>query len=372
MEVNWLAYNYRTWDGYGRYSTRLIAALERLGVGIHPGMAEQVNAPDWMHARWGLDWSRLTISCLPPFYLQRAPVEHHWLIAMTEGSELPEGWAEQINACGVERVFVPCELNAQTFRRGGVRAPVSVLPGGTDPDEFPLLNRDRRNYRPYVFLALADRGARKGWGEVYEAFYRAFGGKTTGQRDVLLIIKSRPEVNEVFSLIAKAQDPDPRLICIEQDYDSLADLYAMADVFVIPSRSEGWGMPHREAAMMGVPVITQRYSGMDDGHTDEWAIVVEGGKLERMPSNFTNIAGAWMRADVGKLAQMMRDCYEAPEAAAAFGREAAAWLRAHQTWDHAAARLIAEIETAGLGDAPGPDMSLAALMAADDGCELWR
>lgn len=121
----------------------------------------------------------------------------------------------------------------------------------------------------------------------------------------------------------------------------MRQVYAAADCFVIPSRSEGWGMPHREAAMMGLPVITQRYSGMDDGHTREWALVIPNGTLEPIPSTFEHIKGQWMRADIDKLAGAMHWCYDNPHAAARWhGAKGAAWLREFQTWDHTARALL--------------------------------
>jgi aminocarboxymuconate-semialdehyde decarboxylase len=59
---------------------------------------------------------------------------------MTEGSELPPGWREWIEKASVERLIVPCPHNAEAFRRGGVTCPIHVIPGGTDPDEFPILH----------------------------------------------------------------------------------------------------------------------------------------------------------------------------------------------------------------------------------------
>ena len=43
--------------------------------------------------------------------------------------------------------------------------------------------------------------------------------------------------------------------------NQLLDLYRSADVFVLPTRGEGWGLPLIEAAAMGLPIITTQYSG---------------------------------------------------------------------------------------------------------------
>lgn len=344
LRINWVAFNYHRCDGYGRYSKHLIRALNRRGVDVRPYLTDQVRLDGWMQRMAGIDYSRITITCTPPFMLCPLP-GRQWNLTMTEGTRLPEGWAPHLNLCA-ERVIVPCEHNRKAFVTSGVKIPVDVALGGTSPDEFPVVRREYSERRgiPYTFLALGDRGARKGWVEVYSAFYQTFGAPADTP-DVRLLIKTRPHSNNIIDRIASAEGRDPRIDCWCADVDHMADVYAAADAFAIPSRSEGWGMPHREAAMMGLPVITTRYSGLDDGHTEHWSIPVEAYKLEAIPTNNTmNIAGEWAKADVSELAERMRWCYEHPAEAAERGRQAAQWLRENQTWDHAADALIALIE----------------------------
>ena len=362
MRLNWCAYQFRFCDGYGRYSGFMIRALQRAGHEITPILVEYLWSPAWLQRMWDVDYRALTISCMPPYFLQKMQGPQ-WALSMTEGSELPDGWGECINNAGVERVIVPCDYNAEGFRNGGIKAPVVVIPGGTDPEEFPILPQclkakpDRT--RPYTFLALGDRGSRKGWIEVWQAFYATF-GTPTDTPDVRLVIKARPEMNDLLQRIAGASNLDPRVSIQIEDARNVADVYTQADCFVIPSRSEGWGMPHREAAMMGLPVITLRYSGMDDGHTDQWAIVVDEHTIDRIPTSHESIQGLWAKADVAALARTMRDCYDDPAWAQARGLAAAQWLRRHQTWDHVAARLIAEIGAAGYDTRPTAPIQIAA------------
>lgn len=337
MQLNFLGSNFRETDGYGRYNNRLMAALEQMGVTVCPQHTEMANAVGWIQARAGLDWERLTISCLPPYFLNRVP-GRHWLLSMTEGDQAPRGWVDLINGSGVERMIVPCEHNADVFRRGGVTCPIHVIPGGTDPEEFPYAPKTWGQGEHYTFLALADRGARKGWVEVWQAFYKAFG--TPDQTpDVRLIIKSRPDGNDMLELIRNAERPDPRITILMEDMDMRA-FYAMGDCYAAPSRSEGWGMTQREAACQGLPVIVQAHAGLDDGHTHEWAFVVDGGHLEPIPTHFEHIAGQWMKADVAALADMMRLCYTRPHMAAQWGAAGAQWIRENQTWRHSAKALI--------------------------------
>lgn len=348
MRLNWTGYQYRPFDGYGRYGAYMIHALLKAGVEVTHLIEEELVMPAWMQARKGYNLRDLTISCLPPYYLVKAQgMGRRWLLTMTEGGALPQGWARHINEAGIERVIVPCEHNAQVFRAGGVQCPVSVIPGGTDPDDFPLITE--RPQRPYTFLALADRGNRKGWMEVYTAFYLAFGGITTGAQDVKLIIKCRPGGNEFIDLLLSHGDGlDPRIVFDTSDVQTMRDLYAQADCVALPSRSEGWGMPHREAAMCGLPVIVQRHSGLDDGHTDEWAIVLAKGQMQEVEDKGKHVAGEWMVADIDELAGKMRKCYEYPHVARDIGFDAASWLRANQTWDHAAAKLLQLLQQEGV------------------------
>lgn len=352
MHLNIIGYEYRPWDGYGRFATYLAKALIGLGVDVHLLLAEQCSAPAWMHDRWGIDWSARAVSILPPFYLQSTPRGSgpHWLYTMTEGSRLPGGgnapsWADIINSSNVERVIVPCQHNADAFSSSGVVCPVNVVVGGTEPDDFPLIRN--RPARPYTFLTVADRGARKGWIETWQAFYKAFGGPKDTP-DVRLIIKARPNGNEMLDLISKADNPDPRITIMLEDLPSLANFYRLGDCLVMVSRSEGFGMIMREGAMMGLPVITQLCSGVDDGYTHEWASVIEAGAWEAIPSHFDHIAGDWRKCDVGALAKEMDWHYRNPLMGQAMGKSAANWLRAHQTWEISCRKLLGLMTSEGV------------------------
>lgn len=340
--INWFGY-FNSADGYGRFNARLAKALSRFApVNIeHIGI---LDLPKGMLESKRIDWSNLTITCTPPYMVKKV-WGRHWLYTMTEGSRIPASWVEAIHKSEVERVLVPCTHNLKAFRDSGVEVPISVVPGGTDPNEFPVQEHQYdyalEHYRPYTFLCFADRGDRKGFPEVWEAFYKAFGGKTTGEKDVGLIIKGRMKDRSLLSVMASAKDGDSRVIYQEMDAEDMNTIYAQADCLVLPSRSEGWGMIHREAACTGLPVITQAYSGLDDAK--HWAEVVSDGEIKPIPNEVATALGEWRIVDTDALAGRMRYMYDWPHYGALVGRHAAQWIRREQTWEHSAKILLSLI-----------------------------
>lgn len=340
--INWISYYY-DFDGYGRFSSRIVKALLRLTNIQHFTMDDR-DSPAWMQQRKGLNWDNLTISFMQPYCVKPVPGQH-WLYSMTEGSRLLPKWVEQINSSGVERILVPCEHNKQAFEASGVQAPVHVVPGGTDALEFPYTGRQERSVTrrqdcPYTFLTIADRGFRKGWEEVWKAFYLAFGGKTSGRQDVKLVIKARPRrLNSTLGFMMNAGERDQRIVYDISDKVSLLPLYQQADCLALPSRSEGWGMPHREGVLTGLPLLTQHYSGLAEPLANLWSLDIPG-TVKPIPKGDAAALGDWRIADVPTLAQAMQDCADNPQRYADFGLNAALWLTRTQTWMHAAQGLL--------------------------------
>lgn len=342
--INYIAYYY-DFDGYGRWNSRLVKALQTFGVSVKAATQDHLFMPGWLQRQEGIDFNGgLTISSLPPYLLTPVP-GRHWLLSMVEGSVLPEDWVIKINGSGVERVLVPCLHNKHVFENSGVLAPVSVLPGGTDPDEFPVVKRiyngPYNQAYPYTFLTFADRGYRKGWEEVWKAFYVAFGGKTSGRKDVRLIIKNRPQAERTtIEWMAKAEGADKCIVYDVSDPKDIIDVYRKADCLALPSRCEGWGMPHREVACMGIPVIAQNYSGTADDIYSWCTFPLEQGKLQPVPLEHKPSMGEWMVADIDELAEVMERCANHPQNMAEWALTRADWIRENQTWKHTAQALV--------------------------------
>jgi glycosyltransferase involved in cell wall biosynthesis len=329
VRINVLAFKLLWFDGYGRYCLSTMKALTRAGVELRPGLVDDLDVPGWVQRLMGYDFSRTTLSVMPPHEMKCIP-GRQFNLTMYESTRLPEGWAEHANV-KAERLIVPCEWCANVFKDNGVQVPIDVVHGGVDPEEFPIVTA-KPSDDTYTFMAFGDRGARKGSDLVWQAFYKAF----PHTKDVRLVIKSRPHN---YRMVDMAQS-DRRVSLWREDTQSLSDVFTQADCFVFPTRGEGWGLPPREAACMGLPVITTRFSGTAVG-IDHWAIPIDNYK---MTTASIKGGGQWAWPDVDEVASHMRWCYENRQEAKQKGLQAAQWLRDNQTWEHSAKNLIALLE----------------------------
>lgn len=145
--------------------------------------------------------------------------------------------------------------------------------------------------------------------------------------DAFLVVVGGPsgpagdaEVERMHELVAHLGLADRVRWVPPQAHELLSTFYRAADVVVVPSRSESFGLVALEAAACGIPVVASSVGGLtslvDDGRT---GFLVEG----RDPAAFAACIG---------------DVLTDPVLAAALGRRAAIRAQGY-TWSIAAARL---------------------------------
>lgn len=184
-------------------------------------------------------------------------------------------------------------------------------------------------------MGLGDRGPRKGIETLLAAWFDAF--PIDEYPDVRLIIKAR---SDSLRFLYNASFPDQRISIWREDIDRFSDALVHADCFVFPTYGEGWGMPPREAAAMGIPVIVTRHSGTEVG-LDNWGYALDDYIYADPPLPYY---GKWVVPSVSELVNKMQWVYENRVIAKQFGMQASKWLRQHQTWEHAAKRLVSLVE----------------------------
>lgn len=182
-------------------------------------------------------------------------------LTMFESTRMPPEWIAPLNE--MDAVIVPSTFCESIFRECGVTARLEVVPLGVD-DYLDYLERPSTftEARPLTFLAIMDRGERKGGVVALQGFLRAFGDDPTKK----LILKSR---NVHWPV--KFSFTNGNIETIQEDYDEaqMAALYARADVLINPHRGEGFGLVPREFAATGGLSLTTAWSGTTD-QLDQW------------------------------------------------------------------------------------------------------
>ncbi|MDQ4132801.1 MAG: glycosyltransferase [Actinomycetota bacterium] len=260
--------------------------------------------------------------------------------SMLEVTGLPADWVDGCNT--MDEVWVPASFNVDTFRDSGVRVPVEVMPLGVDTAYF---NPEIRGFRPserFTFLSVFEWGERK----APELLLRAFAEEFKESEDVVLLLSvvNRDPAVDVHAEIAKLDLPPgpPIVLLLNAGFESyqMGSLYRSADCFVLPTRGEGWGMPVLEAMACGLPVIATAWSGPADFLHEDVGYPLRVAALVPAEARCPYYTGfEWAEPDFDHLRSLMREVFEAPDAARAKGEAAAAEVAARHTWEQVAARV---------------------------------
>ena len=160
-------------------------------------------------------------------------------------------------------IFTPwSQWAADSLRRQGVAEDrIRVIPPGVDLEEWqPRREARRKNRERLRLLFVGGDFARKGGDILLEVFRARFADRC-----------------ELDVVTREALEPPPavRLHRAEPNSPLLKELYAQADVFVLPTRAECFGIATVEAMASGLPVIAGDVGGardiVDDGETG-WLI----------------------------------------------------------------------------------------------------
>jgi glycosyltransferase involved in cell wall biosynthesis len=145
--------------------------------------------------------------------------------------------------------LVPGTASAQYLRSLGVGDDrLAVAPNAVDASVFTraAVDRSERDETTFLYVGRFDR--EKGLDVLLDAFDRVPGR--------LVLAGGGPVEPEL-----RARAVDRVTFAGRRGRDELPELYAAADVFVLPSLSEPWGMVLNEAATAGLPLVATEAAG---------------------------------------------------------------------------------------------------------------
>jgi glycosyltransferase involved in cell wall biosynthesis len=260
---------------------------------------------------------------------------------MFETDRIPEGWSERLNE--MDYVWVPTQFHREIFSQNGVESSkLRIIPEGVDT-EFYHGNNDAispaRRYdfppcgaeKPYKFLSVFKWEERKGWQFLLRAYLTEF---SAAENVCLYILTSayhsdadfQQKITEFSATLALPTEnhtfPSVKLLATGIPDELMPSFYAGADSFVLPSRGEGWGRPHIEAASSGLPVIATNWSGPTEflNENNSFPLRIEPELEEITEGAFSG--HFWAKPSVEHLKERMREVYSEPERAREKGRQA--------------------------------------------------
>jgi glycosyltransferase involved in cell wall biosynthesis len=176
----------------------------------------------------------------------------------------------------VRRVIVTSETTADMMGSYGVGPDrVTVINPGTDP--APLA--EGSGGRDVQLLCVAGLIPRKG----HDVLFRALASlqSTNWRLTCVGSVEREPATVERLRQQVSSYQLDDRVAFVgEMSGARLESLYAAADVFVLPTLYEGYGMVVAEALARGLPVVATRTGAIGDLVTSEAGVIVEPGNAD--------------------------------------------------------------------------------------------
>ncbi|TFH25844.1 glycosyltransferase [Candidatus Bathyarchaeota archaeon] len=243
-----------------------------------------------------------------------------------ETDRIPDLWVNQLNK--MDLILVPCEDNLLVARKCGVITPVEKVPYSC------TINKYEKSLVPFItpgaedafkFLAVCQYSKKKGIDPLLKAYLSEFGEYD----NALLILKTyfgpndgeaeAKKMHEILNVIKRAlrlkKYPRIQLIHEVMSFDDIERLHATADCYCLPSRGEGWGVPHFDALDYGLPVIATKGTGPEEFITPECGWLVDSHMSPCIdmphPHDFMYTAqDNWREPQVCALKRAMREAYE--------------------------------------------------------------
>lgn len=296
-----------------------------------------------------VDYDNVIVHSTPDLWQHWTRSEQNkYIIGYTvwETSRIHPIWTEACNK--VREVWVPCDWNMKVFKESGVRSPLYKVPHALDvPDlnTLPDFNLEGISTNDYVFYSIFQWQERKNPYGLLSAYTAAF----TGVDDVVLVLKTYRhdhggDRDQIIKLIKDFRQfmnlehyPKMFLVVENMSKNNIMGLHKRGDCFVLLQRSEGWGLPHFEAAACGNPVITPAYGGQTDFLNEEnsypldYTLTPVGG----MPwSPYYRGDQYWAEPDMKQAVETMRHVYSNREEASTKGQLARQNIVTNYTWDN--------------------------------------
>ncbi len=371
IPVRWLAPVFNM-SGYASEAVNfLVPLVNRLNIGLfHQSYYSEKfidNLPDkdrdalfQARDRFFSLTSGIQISHAPAHGFVRLPgAAWHIGRTMFETDRIPKTWVGECNK--MDEIWVPSRFNVETFAASGVmRDKLVVIPGAVNEQEFdpeahtPL---PLPNPAAYNFLSVFEWSSRKAWDVLLSGYFHEF----SPADDVCLYLRCylfgkphedagavlKATISGFVKQLGLKESSLPRFELLTEKIApvDMPRLYKAADCLVAPSRGEGWGRPHHEAMMMGLPVIATGWSANTEFMNRENSYLIDSEMADVGDIELVLYRGhRWANPSEKQLRRLMRHVQQNPVEARGIGQKARAHVLANFSRQPVAERIIARIQ----------------------------
>ena len=262
-------------SGYSKVNRNLAISLYRngLNVEIEPisvsnNDMNEIEAKVFSFLRKPNSNKAILIDSVIP--TQGSPLTDGYSILYTtsESSQVPKQFIDTANL--YNEVWVTSNFVKNSFRSSGCNKKITVV--------HPIVNKSSYNenvipylFRPalrsFVFLSVLTWDYRKGSDALLRAYKHSFSKKDDVSLVLLISEKSKSAQKqirkEIFAILGE-EGPHVAICTKHIPEYMLPSFYKACNVFVLPSRGEGFGLTYCESSLCGLPVISTNYGGQLD------------------------------------------------------------------------------------------------------------
>jgi glycosyltransferase involved in cell wall biosynthesis len=318
-----------SWGPLVRAHRRLPPKAFNFGVGLSRSLfASQADVVDvqglWTYPslanlhhnrRFGTPYVVTPHGMLDPWALQRS----RWK------KQIVRWWFENEHLCRAKCLRATAHIEAAHFRSFGLRQPIAVIPNGVHVPDLKL-RASPPGMKRLLFLSRIH--PKKG----IDYLLRAWARLSKDRLDWELVIAGPDELShrsEMKNLAERLALRRVQWLGAVHEPEKW-DLYRSADLFVLPTHAENFGLVVAEALGSGVPVVTTRnapWSGLEE-HGCGWWVGLTDDALYQALATATSLS-------VSERVQM--------------GRRGHAWVSQEFSWDLVADRLVTLYEWVAFG-----------------------
>jgi len=236
-----------------------------------------------MHKFWGFDLMivALDIPMQEQFLMsiQGKPFKYFGIMPV-EADPLCMDWAMVLMM--MDKQFIISEFGTNEATKLGV--PATYLPVGIDSSAWRIPTKEERSAlrasfgldeNDFVILTVADNQERKNLGKALEIVAEFSKGKTNVK--YVLVTREHCPVGWKLRTLAQTYGINKNLLIFERGmpFKELWSMYAVADCFMLTSKTEGLGMPLMEAMSCGVPCVATNATGMKELLSDDKGLLAD-------------------------------------------------------------------------------------------------